>query len=63
VNDGSVLVTEILHSAIDLVSASGGGAVLVPKGTYLTGTLFMKSNVDLNLQWGAQLFGIMMVFR
>ncbi len=57
VNDGSELVTEILQSAIDLVSASGGGVVLVPKGTYLTGTLFMKSNVELNLQWGAVLMG------
>jgi hypothetical protein len=56
-NDGSVLVTEILQRAIDQVSENGGGVVFVPRGTYLTGTLFLKSNVELNLQWGAVLMG------
>lgn len=56
-NDGSVLVTEILQATIDRVSASGGGVVLVPRGTYLTGTLYLKSDVELNLQAGAVLLG------
>jgi pectate lyase len=57
VNDGSVLVTSILQESIDRVSANGGGVVLVPRGTYLTGTLFLKSHVELNLQAGAVLLG------
>jgi hypothetical protein len=57
VGDGTVLVTDILQLAIDQVSAAGGGVVTVPKGTYLTGTIFLKSNVELNLQWGAVLLG------
>lgn len=57
VNDGSVLVTSILQESIDRVSANGGGVVLVPRGTYLIGTLFLKSDVELNLQAGAVLLG------
>jgi hypothetical protein len=56
-NDGSVLVTRIIQDAIDKVSAHGGGMVMVPRGTYLTGTLFLKSHVELNLQPGSVLLG------
>ena len=34
-----------IQGAIDEVSASGGGTVLVPCGTFLSGTLFLKDNV------------------
>ncbi len=48
-----VASTQIIQHAIDSVSAQGGGIVKVPRGTYLTGTIFIKSNVDLRLMKGA----------
>lgn len=57
VGDGSTLDTKAIQAAIDKCSATGGGTVLVPSGTFLTGTLFMKSNVDLHLSPTATILG------
>lgn len=46
---GDTLYTEAIQEAIDRCSAAGGGKVVVPDGTYLTGPLRMKSNVNLHL--------------
>jgi polygalacturonase len=35
--------------AIERCNASGGGTVLVPKGVFLTGALYLKSNVNLHI--------------
>ena len=42
--------TGALQRAIDQVSASGGGRVVVPKGVYRTGALQLKSRVELHLE-------------
>jgi polygalacturonase len=55
--DGRTLCTEILQQAIDRCSQAGGGTVYFPPGTYLSGTIFMKSRVTLNLDAGATLLG------
>jgi len=55
--DGTILCTDLIQKAIDDCSASGGGEVTVPAGTFLTGTLFLKSNVTINLKNGAILLG------
>ncbi|HKJ90278.1 MAG TPA: glycoside hydrolase family 28 protein [Oceanipulchritudo sp.] len=57
INDGSVLTTDTLQRAIDVCSRDGGGRVLVPAGTYLTGPLFLKNNVELHLEAGAEIRG------
>lgn len=57
VADGVTLNTEPLQRAIDAVSASGGGTLVFPAGTYLTGTLRLKDNVTLHLEPGATLLG------
>lgn len=46
---------EAINAAIDKCSAEGGGRVVVPAGTWLTGAICLKSNVDLHLEEGATL--------
>jgi polygalacturonase len=55
VGDGTTLNTKALQAAIDQCSIAGGGTVLLSGGTYLTGTLYLKSNVTLHLDAGATL--------
>jgi len=51
--DGSTLCTAAIQNAIDAASAGGGGIVTVPKGTFLSGAVFVKSGVELRLDEGA----------
>ncbi|MCF0054795.1 glycoside hydrolase family 28 protein [Dyadobacter sp. CY356] len=55
--DSTFLNTKAIQSAIDQCFAKGGGEVTVPAGRYFTGTVFLKSNVYLNLMPGAVLQG------
>lgn len=55
--DTARLSTEALQQAIDDCSAAGGGRVVVPTGAYKTGTIVLKSNVNLHLEHGATLYG------
>lgn len=57
VGDGLTLNTSFIQRAIDECSHSGGGEVVFPAGTYLTGTLYMRDNVTLNLSKNAVLLG------
>jgi polygalacturonase len=57
VGDGKTLNTESLQKAVDAVFEAGGGTLLVPAGVYLTGTVELKSNVNLHLDNGAVLLG------
>lgn len=50
------LNTKAIQAAIDACYKSGGGSVIIPKGTFVTGTLFLKSNITINMQAGAELF-------
>ena len=56
VGDGSTSDTAAIQRAIDAVARSGG-TVTVPAGTYLSGSLFVKSGVTLNIEAGATLLG------
>ena len=55
VADGKTLVTAAIQAAIDACHAAGGGTVTVPAGSYKTGTLWLKSHVELHLCHGATL--------
>ena len=55
--DGQVLDTLAIQRTIDACERAGGGTACVPAGTYLTGSVFMKSNVTLHLDAGATLLG------
>src|ERR1700691_3522486 len=55
VGDGSTLGTASIAAAVAACSKSGGGHVVVPEGTYLTGAITLLSDVDLHLEAGATL--------
>lgn len=55
--DSTILNTKAIQAAIDKCHSKGGGEVIVPAGTYYTGTVFLKSNVYLHLTAGAVLQG------
>lgn len=55
--DGTTLDTVAIQAAIDRCTADGGGTVLVPAGTFVIGTVELKSNVTLHLSAGATLLG------
>jgi polygalacturonase len=50
VGDGRSLATSHLQAAIDACGAAGGGTLVVPAGRFVTGTLWMRSNVTLHLE-------------
>ena len=54
--DGVAKDTEAIQSAIDAAACKGGGTVRLGGGTYLTGSLYLKSGVELFLD-GATLKG------
>lgn len=41
-NDSTIVQTEKIQAVIDTCHAMGGGVVVVPAGTYLTGSLFFR---------------------
>ncbi|SOD99301.1 glycoside hydrolase family 28 protein [Spirosoma fluviale] len=55
--DSTVLNTKAIQKAIDKCFNNGGGEVVVPAGTFYTGTIFLKSNVYLHLMPGSVLQG------
>lgn len=56
-NDSALLQTEKIQSVIDRAARDGGGVVIIPKGTYLSGALFFKPKTHLYLEEGAVLKG------
>ena len=55
--DGSSKDTVAIQKAIDAAHAAGGGTVRIGAGTFLSGSIFLKSNVDFFLDRGATLKG------
>jgi alpha-L-rhamnosidase len=55
--DPTRLNTAAIQSAIDHIASSGGGTLIVPRGLFLTGALFLKPAVHLHLSAGAVLQG------
>ena len=54
-NVTDTIFTGALQKAIDKCSEKGGGRVIIPTGTWLTGPIVLKSNVDLHFMDGATL--------
>jgi polygalacturonase len=57
VGDGRTLNTQAIQAAIDTCRRHGGGTVTVPAGNFLTGSIFLRDNLTLNLEAGAVLLG------
>ena len=55
-DDGRVYTKEI-QAVIDKAFENGGGVIVVPKGTYMTGSLFFKQGVHLYVSEGGVLKG------
>ncbi|MFA9389612.1 MAG: glycoside hydrolase family 28 protein [Prolixibacteraceae bacterium] len=54
--DSSTINTKAIQAAIDACSETKGKLVF-PSGNYISGTVFIKSNVNIELQEGAVLYG------
>lgn len=53
--DGKTLDHVAINKAIETATSEGGGQVVVPAGTYLCGSIRLKSNIDLHLMAGAKI--------
>ncbi|HZG23487.1 MAG TPA: glycosyl hydrolase family 28 protein, partial [Chitinophagaceae bacterium] len=49
------LSTSAIQKAIDAAFEAGGGTVVVPTGTYITGAIILKSRINLYLEQGSEL--------
>ncbi|MCH2081015.1 MAG: glycosyl hydrolase family 28 protein [Saprospiraceae bacterium] len=56
-SNGITLNTTSIQKAIDYIHENGGGRLVFEVGRYLTGSIFLKSNVTLHLEEGAVLIG------
>ena len=57
VPDGKTMNTESIQQAVDECAAEGGGTVIFPAGTFLSGTIVLKDNVVLYFMPGSKLLG------
>lgn len=55
IGDGETLNTTAFEKAIQACAAAGGGSVIVPAGSWLTGPIRLQSHIDLHLQQGAMI--------
>lgn len=55
--DGKSLDTKSIQNAIDACHHAGGGVVQLNSGTFMSGTIFLKSGVRLHIEKGATLLG------
>jgi len=55
--DGTTLNSRTIQRAIDYVSEHGGGRLVFQVGNYVTGSIYMKSNVTIHLEPGAAIIG------
>ncbi|MCX6910156.1 MAG: glycoside hydrolase family 28 protein [Verrucomicrobia bacterium] len=55
--DGTTLCTAAIQKAIERCAVDGGGTVRLPAGSWVTGTIFLRSRVTLQLDAGCTLLG------
>ena len=57
VGDGTNLDSPAIDKAINAAADAGGGTVLLPAGTYLSGSIHLRSNIHLLIDTGATILG------
>jgi hypothetical protein len=55
--DGKTMNTKTIQAAIDYISEHGGGRLIFSPGSYVSGTIYLKSDVTLHLEGGSTLLG------
>lgn len=55
--DSTIVQTEAIQKVIDTAASHGGGVVVVPQGTFLSGALFFKQGTHLFVEEGGKLKG------
>ena len=58
VQDSTKIQTEAIQAVIDRAAQDGGGVVVFPKGTFLSGSLFFRQGTHLHMTEGSVLKGI-----
>lgn len=56
-NDSTIVQTEAIQKVIDLAASNGGGVIVIPRGTYLSGSLFFKQGTHLYVEEDGTLKG------
>ncbi|MDE6556631.1 MAG: right-handed parallel beta-helix repeat-containing protein [Duncaniella sp.] len=56
--DSTIIQSEAIQAVIDRAEAEGGGRIVIPKGTFLTGALFFKPGTSLHIEEGATIKAI-----
>lgn len=57
INDSTAVQTAAIQKTIDEAYKNGGGVVVIPKGTFMSGALFFRANTHLHVTEGATLKG------
>ncbi|MEJ6981522.1 glycosyl hydrolase family 28 protein [Pedobacter sp. P351] len=57
IGDGKTLNSKTIQKVIEECAQNGGGTLVIPKGIFLSGSLFLKPGVNIELQQGAVLKG------
>ena len=57
VGNGTNLDSPAINKTIEACAQAGGGTVLIPAGTYLSGSIRLKSNIHLLIDAGAVILG------
>ncbi|WP_207533360.1 glycoside hydrolase family 28 protein [Desertivirga arenae] len=57
IGDSKTLNTKSIQNLIDKCSENGGGTIVIPQGVFLSGSLFLKPGVNIELKAGAVLKG------
>lgn len=55
--DGVTINTCTIQKAIDYLHDNGGGRLIFDAGNWVTGSIYLKSNVTLHLEYGATILG------
>ena len=55
--DSTIIQTRALQSVIDKAAQEGGGVIVIPQGTFLSGNLFFKQGTHLHVVEGGKLKG------
>ncbi len=56
-NDGVTINSAFIQNAIDACAKQGGGIVSFKSGTYISGSIFLKSNIQLRIDSGVTILG------